>query len=86
MATELFTNYVATTVTSGGTTAPSSGSTESWTVTSSSGFPAAVTGTSQFHVADPALPAETIVMPGHGLDTSIGDELPHLDEWIARGW
>jgi len=32
------------------------------------------------------LPAETIVMPGHGLDTTIGTELPHLDEWIARGW
>jgi len=32
------------------------------------------------------LPPETIVMPGHGLDTTIGAELPHLDEWIARGW
>ena len=32
------------------------------------------------------LPAETIVMPGHGLDTTIGTELPHLDEWIERGW
>jgi glyoxylase-like metal-dependent hydrolase (beta-lactamase superfamily II) len=32
------------------------------------------------------LPAETIVMPGHGLDTTIGAEVPHLDEWIARGW
>ena len=62
MATELFANYVATTVPSGGTTAPSSGSTETWTVTSSSGFPAAVTGTSQFHVADPALPGEVIAV------------------------
>ena len=32
------------------------------------------------------LPASTIVMPGHGLDTTIGDELPALDEWVARGW
>ena len=32
------------------------------------------------------LPPETIVMPGHGLDTTIGAELPHLDEWVARGW
>src|SRR5208283_1086020 len=32
------------------------------------------------------LPAATIVMPGHGLDTTIGTELPHLDEWIERGW
>jgi len=29
---------------------------------------------------------ETIVMPGHGLDTTIGTERPHLGEWIARGW
>jgi glyoxylase-like metal-dependent hydrolase (beta-lactamase superfamily II) len=28
----------------------------------------------------------TIVMPGHGLDTTIGDERPHLQEWIDRGW
>jgi hypothetical protein len=25
-------------------------------------------------------------MPGHGLDTTIAVELPHLDEWIVRGW
>ena len=28
----------------------------------------------------------TVVLPGHGLDTTIADESPHLDEWIARGW
>ncbi len=33
-----------------------------------------------------ALPAEDLVLPGHGLDTTIGTERPHLDEWIARGW
>ena len=32
------------------------------------------------------LPPETIVMPGHGLDTTVGTERPHLDEWIERGW
>ncbi len=28
----------------------------------------------------------TVVLPGHGLDTTVGAESPHLDEWIARGW
>ncbi len=32
------------------------------------------------------LPDETVVYPGHGLDTTIGHERTHLDEWIARGW
>lgn len=31
------------------------------------------------------LPAGTVVYTGHGDTTSIGDEAPHLDEWIARG-
>jgi len=31
------------------------------------------------------LPPDTIVHTGHGDDTRIGDESPHLDEWIARG-
>ena len=31
------------------------------------------------------LPAETIVHTGHGDDTTIGAEAPHLAEWIARG-
>ncbi|MGO8875898.1 MAG: MBL fold metallo-hydrolase [Acidimicrobiales bacterium] len=30
--------------------------------------------------------SDTIVMPGHGKDTTIGEEAPHLDEWVARGW
>jgi glyoxylase-like metal-dependent hydrolase (beta-lactamase superfamily II) len=31
------------------------------------------------------LPADTVVHTGHGDTTTIGDEAPHLDEWIARG-
>ncbi|MCT1866115.1 MBL fold metallo-hydrolase [Dermabacter sp. p3-SID358] len=32
------------------------------------------------------LPDETWVYPGHGEDTTIGAERPHLDEWRERGW
>lgn len=32
------------------------------------------------------LPDETAVYPGHGKETSIGAERPHLQEWIDRGW
>lgn len=31
------------------------------------------------------LPPDTVVHTGHGDDTTIGAEVPHLDEWIARG-
>jgi glyoxylase-like metal-dependent hydrolase (beta-lactamase superfamily II) len=32
------------------------------------------------------LPDETWVYPGHGHDTTLGDERPHLQEWRDRGW
>ncbi|CAG6393906.1 MBL fold metallo-hydrolase [Streptomyces cocklensis] len=32
------------------------------------------------------LPDETWVYPGHGDDTTLGAERPHLAEWRARGW
>ena len=32
------------------------------------------------------LPDDTLVLPGHGADTTIGTERPHLQEWIDRGW
>ncbi|WP_433548184.1 MBL fold metallo-hydrolase [Streptomyces sp. CA-294286] len=32
------------------------------------------------------LPDETWVYPGHGGDTTLGDERPHLAEWRERGW
>ncbi|MFG3225464.1 MBL fold metallo-hydrolase [Kitasatospora sp. NPDC048194] len=33
-----------------------------------------------------ALPDEAWVYPGHGNDTTLGAERPHLDEWRERGW
>ncbi|MCH6159662.1 MBL fold metallo-hydrolase [Streptomyces marispadix] len=32
------------------------------------------------------LPDETWVYPGHGGDTTLGAERPHLQEWRERGW
>jgi len=32
------------------------------------------------------LPGDTIVLPGHGDDTTIATETPHLQEWVDRGW
>ncbi|MEU3313912.1 MBL fold metallo-hydrolase [Streptomyces sp. NPDC048387] len=32
------------------------------------------------------LPDETWVYPGHGNDTMLGTERPHLAEWRERGW
>ncbi len=32
------------------------------------------------------LPADTLVLPGHGTDTTIGTERPHLQAWVDRGW
>jgi glyoxylase-like metal-dependent hydrolase (beta-lactamase superfamily II) len=34
----------------------------------------------------PRLPDDTVVHPGHGASTTIGEERPHLDAWRARGW
>ena len=29
---------------------------------------------------------DTLVLPGHGASTTVGDESPHLQEWVDRGW
>lgn len=31
-------------------------------------------------------PDSTVVYPGHGDDTTLGTERPHLTEWRSRGW
>ncbi|MGH3522782.1 MAG: MBL fold metallo-hydrolase [Mycobacterium sp.] len=31
------------------------------------------------------LPGDTVVYTGHGDTTSVGDEIVHYDEWVARG-
>ena len=31
-------------------------------------------------------PDPTVVYPGHGVETTIGNERPHLEEWRRRGW
>ena len=33
-----------------------------------------------------ALPDDTWFYPGHGDDSTLGEQKPHLDEWRARGW
>jgi glyoxylase-like metal-dependent hydrolase (beta-lactamase superfamily II) len=30
--------------------------------------------------------AATTIWPGHGAPSTIGEQSPHLDKWIARGW
>ena len=32
------------------------------------------------------LAPETIILPGHGDQSTIGEERPHLQEWVDRGW
>jgi glyoxylase-like metal-dependent hydrolase (beta-lactamase superfamily II) len=32
------------------------------------------------------LPDDTWFYPGHGKDSTLGAERPHLEEWRARGW
>ena len=32
------------------------------------------------------LPEDTRFYPGHGDDSTLGEQKPHLDEWRERGW
>jgi glyoxylase-like metal-dependent hydrolase (beta-lactamase superfamily II) len=33
-----------------------------------------------------AFDPDTVVLPGHGVATTVGNESPHLQEWVDRGW
>lgn len=33
-----------------------------------------------------SMASDTLVLPGHGLDTTIGTESPSLSDWVARGY
>jgi glyoxylase-like metal-dependent hydrolase (beta-lactamase superfamily II) len=52
--------------------------------TTSDTFPTLMTDVTE-RVFD-ALPDECWFYPGHGNDSTLGAERPHLDEWRARGW
>lgn len=65
MAVEVFANSPTTVVTSGGSTAPVSGTQETWVVQSSASFPAAsssATPPTQFHIVDTVLSSEVILV------------------------
>jgi glyoxylase-like metal-dependent hydrolase (beta-lactamase superfamily II) len=47
-------------------------------------FPTIITSIEELLFAP--LDAGTMVLPGHGDDTTIGAESPHLQDWIDRGW
>ena len=62
---EVWANDAVGTVTSGGTTAPTAGTSESWTVTASVAFPVASSGATpptQFYVCDVAVPTEKMLV------------------------
>jgi Pectate lyase superfamily protein len=67
MLTELFADQPQTTITSGGTDAPASGTAETLTPASGTGFPAvSAVSNSQFHIADPVAPSELIAVTQTG--------------------
>jgi hypothetical protein len=60
-AAEVFAENAQAQVTAGGTTAPTPGTVETWTISGST-LPACTTGVSQCHVADPAAPSEKVLV------------------------
>jgi hypothetical protein len=63
MATDILTNQGSGTVTSGGTTAPAQGTSESWTVTAANAFPqVSVAAGTTFKIVDPAQQTEVMMV------------------------
>ena len=99
MSIDVFNNRAQTTVSSGGTTAPASGTSESWTVASSASFvngaSSAASPPTQFRVVDVANPTEIMLVTnqsGPGSNTwtvTRGVEgttpIAHISGWIAQG-
>jgi len=89
---EVFAHNASAVVSAGGNTAPSGGTTETWTVAGGSTLPAAATGVTQFHVADPALPGELILVTnvsGTSLSVTRGTDsttpVAHGSNFTIRG-
>ena len=61
MAIDIFANNASATVSSGGTTAPAAGTSESWTLSSIVGL-AAATGVTQMRLIDPAASSEIMLL------------------------
>lgn len=62
MPLDVLVNTASTTVSSGGTDAPAAGTTETWTVASSSEFPVVASGVTQFRIQDPAASTELMLV------------------------
>jgi hypothetical protein len=89
--TELFADQPQTTITTGGTDAPTAGTVEALTPASGSGFPTvSAPSNSQFHIADPAASSEliTVTQTGPTWTVTRGAEgttpVPHQAGWTAR--
>lgn len=77
MAVEVFANQPTATVTSGGTTAPSAGTVETWTAPSWAAFAQATTGSTQYHIYDTA--------PGKSAELILVENTSGTSATVVRG-
>jgi glyoxylase-like metal-dependent hydrolase (beta-lactamase superfamily II) len=57
---------------------------EGWKRTSPENFTSLINDVSS-RLSD-MLPDDTSFYPGHGDDSTLGEQKPHIDEWRERGW